>query len=124
MISSQVLGSDSEGLKVKESMPANLAIKCLESMPMRWNLAMKPLENENAKGLDDAFNISAGAKMKLVVGKERQIPGLVPVQAEIGDLIALKSNSNVPIILPPTPDPPRFRWSWISANHDTDHNTV
>jgi len=91
---------------------------------MRWNLAMKPLENENAKGLDDAFNISAGAKMKLVVGKERQIPGLVPVQAEIGDLIALKSNSNVPIILPPTPDPPRFRWSWISANHDTDHNTV
>ena len=84
MISSQVLGSDSEGLKVKESMPANLAIKCLESGPMRWNLAMKPLENENAKGLDDAFNIFARAKMKPVVGKERQIPGLVPVQAEKG----------------------------------------
>jgi hypothetical protein len=51
---------------------------------MRWNLAMKPLENENAKGLDDAFNIFARAKMKPVVGKERQIPGLVPVQAEKG----------------------------------------
>lgn len=57
---------------------------------------------DTTRSLIDAFNISAEAETKLIIGKQRQIPGLVPVQAEIGDLIALMPHSNLPIILRPT----------------------
>jgi hypothetical protein len=52
--------------------------------------------------LISAINVAAGAKMKLVVGRSRQIPGLVPMVAEKGDFIVLLPHSNLPIILRPT----------------------
>jgi hypothetical protein len=61
--------------------------------------------NTNAtEALENAVKIAALAGMKTAVGKERQIPGLVPVNARQGDLIALMPHSNLPIILRPIDD--------------------
>jgi hypothetical protein len=59
---------------------------------------------DEMKTLVEAMNTAASADLRLAVGKHRQIPGLVPVNAEKGDLIALMHRSNLPVVLRPIED--------------------
>jgi hypothetical protein len=59
---------------------------------------------DEIKALFEAMNTAASADLRLAVGTHRQIPGLVPVHAEKGDLIALMPHSNLPIVLRPIGD--------------------
>ncbi len=59
---------------------------------------------EIKKSLVEAMNTAASADLRLAVGRHRQIPGLVPIDAEKGDLIALMPESNLPIVLRPIED--------------------
>jgi hypothetical protein len=59
---------------------------------------------EIKKAQVEAMNTAASADLRLAVGRYRQIPSLVPINAEKGDLIALMPDSNLPIVLRPIED--------------------
>jgi hypothetical protein len=75
------------------------SFRIVDSHRTRWSTETSKHARDK---LISAINVAARANMKLVVGRSRQIPGLVPINAEKGDLIVLLPHSNLPIILRPT----------------------